>query len=302
MSILVVGSLNMDINFRVPEFVKPGQIIAARRMFFSDGGKGSNQATAAGRLGGQVTMLGCVGNDDSGRALTGHLAADGIDVSCIKVTDEAPTGTAMIEVEDSGQNRIIVSRGSNDLCTPDYIHAHADLIKNADYIVLQQEIPLETIYAVLETAHEGGAKVILNPAPFNPDFDPTYYQFVDYLTPNETELDGLVQKDLSREEKMWYMAGLGVDNVVVTVGEEGCLILSDGVLTRVPAFRVKAVDTVGAGDCFNGAMAVKLDEGATLEEACLFAAAASAISVTRASARDSMPQRPETDAFLQQHK
>ena len=168
MSILVVGSLNMDINFRVPEFVKPGQTIAARRMFFSDGGKGSNQATAAGRLGGQVTMLGCVGNDDSGRALTGHLAADGIDVSCIKVTDEAPTGTAMIEVEDSGQNRIMVRRGSNDLCTPDYIRAHADLIKNADYIVLQQEIPLETIYAVLETAHEGGAKVILNPAPFNP--------------------------------------------------------------------------------------------------------------------------------------
>lgn len=301
MSILVIGSLNMDINFRVPEFVRPGQTIAARGMFFSDGGKGSNQATAAGRLGGRVTMLGCVGNDDSGRALTGHLAADGIDVSAVKVTDDAPTGTAMIEVEDSGQNRIIVSRGSNELCTPDYIRSNADLIRNADYIILQQEIPLETIYTVLETAHAGGTKVILNPAPFNPAFDPAYYRYVDYLTPNETELDGLVPQDLPREEKMRYMADLGVANVVVTVGEDGCLILSDGVLTRLPAFRVQAKDTVGAGDCFNGAMAVKLDEGASLIEACTFAGAASALSVTRPSARDSMPHRAETEEFLKQH-
>ena len=292
MSVLLIGSLNMDINLEVEHFVLPGQTIPAKHARYSDGGKGLNQASAVSRLGGRVTILGCVGNDDNGHHLVKDLVDDGVNVEHIKYSS-ITTGLAMIEIEESGNNRIIVNRGANNDCTKEYILSKEELFKECDIVLLQQEIPLETIYTTLELAKKYHKTIILNPAPINKEFDLSYLKDIDYITPNEVELALLVNQGDTYKEKMEHLLELGIKNVITTLGDQGCLLLNQDGYRQYDAFKVQAIDTVGAGDCFNGALAAYLDKGNNLEDSIQFAQKASSLSVVRNGARDSMPTLEE---------
>ncbi len=299
--VVVVGSANVDLVVRVPRFPGPGETTTGDDFAVHPGGKGANQAFAAGRLGARVHMVGRVGSDDQGRLLRASLEGAGVDTAALEVDAGAPTGVALITIDASGQNQIVIVPGANGRLCPEDMERERDLISSAGLLLLQLEVPLPTVEAAARLGRAGGAVVILDPAPARVECL-KLLPLVDYVTPNETELATLVGSPgqrLGRAEALGLARSLlawGPRRVVAKLGAEGAFCISAGGERSWPGLAVSAVDTTGAGDVWNGAFATALAEGADEGEAGEFANTAAAISVTRAGAQPSMPTRAEVDA------
>ena len=275
----------MDLVLRVPRFPVAGETLAGGDLELHAGGKGANQACAAAKLGGTVIFIGCVGRDAFGERLTASLQDAGVQTGHLRKADRA-TGCASIYVTAEGQNSIVISPGANaDVSAADVQVALADVTCD-DLVLLQLEIPLETVVSALEVAKVVGATTILDPAPAQ-NLSAALLRLVSILTPNETEAGVVLER--------------GAGAVILKLGASGCEIQEASGCIAVRGFAVDAVDTTAAGDVFNGALAVGLAEGLTMAAAARFANAAAAISVTRAGAQTSIPARAEVDAFLHSH-
>ncbi len=294
--ILVIGSLNMDTVIETPRIPAPGETIMGKNVKFVPGGKGANQVFTIGKLGGEVSMIGAVGDDSFGDMLIGNLKKVNVDVSGIERIPGGTTGQAFIPVDAGGENSIIVIGGTNGQVDEGILKRHEDLMDACDIVVMQQEIPLPAVMAAKEMALAKGKMIIVDPAPAAAMPD-TFWRGIDYIKPNETELGILTGKELcgqeAYKEAAREMLDKGVKHLLVTLGSKGCLSMSDAGEEFIPAVKVKAVDTTAAGDCFTGAFAFALSQGKTEREAITFAQKASAIAVTRKGAQTSVPSLEE---------
>lgn len=294
--IVVVGSLNMDLVVRSPRHPQPGETLLGAEFRTFPGGKGANQAVAAARLGGQVKLIGRVGADAFGDALLETCTRDGVDTGHVERLEDAPTGVALITVDDAGQNTIVVVPGANGKLSPPDLLAAAPAFEGASVVVMQLEVPLLTVIYAADLARRHGARVVLNPAPAQP-LSTTGLEQVDVLIPNQSEA-ALLTGCASAGDAARRLIALGVRSVIVTMGERGVLIAEGETLTHLPAHQVSVVDTTAAGDAFVGAFAVGLAEGRTVREAAAWGNAAGALAVTRAGAQPSLPTRAELERFL----
>lgn len=297
--ILVVGSLNMDMVANVDHTPVVGETILTDKLTLIPGGKGANQAYAAGRLGADVAMLGAVGNDSYADTLLSSLVSAGVDTAAVLRKEKENTGIAMIAVNSDGDNCIIVVSGANAALTVADIEENAELLKVSDIIVLQLEIPLDTVLYTAKKAKELGKTVILDPAPVPNVFPEELYQYIDIIKPNETELSRLTGLTCSEED---ITAGAdmlrekGVKEVMVTLGEKGVFIKSEICGEHlIPAYKVNAVDTTAAGDSFTAALALKIAEGNSIVEAAKFANKVASVVVTRKGAQSSIPTLQEVE-------
>jgi ribokinase len=308
-SVIVVGSLNADLVVRVPHIPVPGETILGSDFVTVPGGKGANQAVAAVRMGAAVSMVGRVGGDGQGEMLRRSLAADGVNEDWLRTDDDSPTGIAMIEVSDDGQNTIVVAPGANHRLTPADIESARGVFAGASILLLQLEIPLETVIAAARMAREHGVKVLLNPAPAQP-LPAELLALVDILIPNETEAAMLTasQNDPAGENPANESAALlsakqlsaqGIETVIVTLGARGCLLVDSSGWQSFPAYAVRAVDTTAAGDAFIGAFAAAAAEGKNTIEAVAWGSAAGALAATKPGAQPSLPSRAEVMDFLE---
>ena len=299
--IVVVGSINMDLVARTREIPRPGQTVTGTDFATTPGGKGANQAVAAARLGYPVQMVGMVGEDVFGDALIANLTEAGVDAGAV-MRVAGPSGVAQILVSETGENSIVVVPGANGKVDRKAIDAQAEIIRAAGMVLCQLELPLDTVTYLLSLCAEAGVPVMLDPAPAAPLPDDIWRQLA-WFTPNESEAAFYLGMDLEVEEAASHLLANGLQGVVLKRGGNGsCVAIAGGEAKWVPSFPVEAVDTVGAGDCFNGAFAVALLEGLEPWAAARFASAAAAISVTRKGAQAAMPSRAEVDAFLAEHK
>ena len=297
--IVVIGSSNTDLVIRTPRIPSPGETLIGSDFMINAGGKGANQAVAAARMGGDVCFVACVGDDGFGAEAVRHYAGEGIDTSYIVRRNGVASGVALIAVDDAAENSIVVAPGANALLSPADIDAVESEIAAADYLLVQLEIPMETVARATELAVRHGVRVILNPAPAAPIADEVLAR-LDLITPNRSEtelLTGLKVENVGDAvaAAAWFR-GRGVRRVAVTMGSAGALVADERGEEFVPAYRVEAVDTTAAGDVFNGALAVAPSEGPELGAAARFAAAASSIACTRIGAQRSIPQRREVDS------
>jgi ribokinase len=302
--VVVVGSLNMDLVVRVPRMPAPGETIFGSDFQTFPGGKGANQAVAAARLGAQVTMIGRVGADAFGERLLANLKTEDVDVTHVQSDQEAATGIAMITVDESGQNSIIVASGANMQLTPQDVATAWRSIEQVDVVVMPLEVSLPCIEQAARLAGASGARVVLNPAPAQHLSDDLLRR-VDLLAPNESETALLTQMAVNTIEQAEQAAralqAKGVGAVVLTLGSRGALLLDGESPGRhLPAHTVEVLDTTAAGDAFVAALAVGLAEGASLDKAARLANAAGALAVTRMGAQPAMPTRTEVDQLLQQ--
>ncbi|MBO0861970.1 MAG: ribokinase [Chloracidobacterium sp.] len=302
--IVVIGSLNADLVVRLERLPAPGETVSGTDFNVFSGGKGANQACAVGRLGGAAAMVGRVGSDHYGEWLRDSLASTGVDVSHVQNDMTVSTGTALISVDSSGQNQIVIVPGANSAFLPEHLEQCRDLIASADVVLLQLEIPLQTVEAAARMAKAAGAALILDPAPARhvPD---EILNLVDYLTPNETELCVLTGirnlKQFSRAEAAHgarILRARGARKVIVKMGSLGALLVAENGELFWPALPVAAVDTTAAGDAFNAAFAFALTAGKSEIEAGEWATAAAAWSVTRKGAQPSLPTFDEVKAML----
>ncbi len=297
----VLGSINADHILNVQEFPRPGETITGQGYRISFGGKGANQAVAAGRSGADITFIACVGEDDVGRQVRRQLEQDNIDVAPVEAITGTHTGVAMIFVNGHGENVIAIDAGANAAVTPAYLNKYRQRIVEADALLMQLETPLETIVAAAALAKEHGTTVALNPAPAQALPDELLSR-IDIITPNETEAERLTGIAVTGEEEANRAAAAlhakGIRTVIITLGSRGAWVSVEGEGQLVKGFRVEPVDTIAAGDTFNGAMMTALLEGRVLLDAVRFGHAAAAIAVTRPGAQPSVPWRKEIDAFL----
>ena len=295
--ILVIGSLNIDMVMKVDHMPTAGETILCDGMKLVAGGKGANQACAAGRLGTDVTMLGAIGNDSHGEMQRDSLQRSGVDVSGLITKERVSTGTAFITVNKEGNNSIVVVQGANAQFTPEDIEAHRDLLEECEIVILQLEIPMDTVLYAVKLARTLGKTVILDPAPVPEHFPEELYQYVDIIKPNESELSrltGIADTQNHLEEAVQSVKDHGVKNVLVTLGGDGVYLDTENESpVHIPAKKVEVVDTTAAGDSFTAALAAMLLEGKTLKEAAEFANQVSAIVVTREGAQDSIPTLQE---------
>jgi ribokinase len=300
-SVLVVGSSNTDMIIRVPRIPKPGETVLGGEFAMVPGGKGANQAVAAARAGGHVTFVARVGDDVFGERARRNFEADGLETCFVFRTPGVPSGVALINVGERGENSISVASGANARLSAGDIEKAEEAFAAADIVLLQLESPMETVRASAKKAQDRGVPVILNPAPPRA-LDRGLLGLVTVLTPNEHEagfLTGLRVKDeISARQAAAQLRARGLGQVIVTLGERGVYASSAEFEGPMPAFRVDPVDTTAAGDVFNGALAVALAEKMTLKDALRFAQVAAAISVTRPGAQPSAPTRAEIGAFL----
>jgi ribokinase len=297
--IVVIGSTNTDMIIKVPHLPAPGETILGGKFSVAQGGKGANQAVAAARAGGRITFVSCVGKDLFGKKSLEELSKEGIDISKVKIVDGVSSGVALINVSMSGENSISVAPGANSQLLPEDIEAVAGLIKTADLVLLQLEIPMDTVKKAVQIAHEEHVTVMLNPAPGSL-LDQELLSMVTVLTPNENEAVLIAQSpELARSNEALAHALLqkGPGTVVLTLGENGAYFSSAKEEEHVPGFRVQAVDTTGAGDTFNGYLAVALAKGDNLKCAVTLANRAASQSVTRLGAQPSIPKISELDSL-----
>lgn len=296
-NILVIGSLNMDWIIEVDHTPIAGETLLGHFAKEVPGGKGANQAYAASSLGGHVTMLGAVGKDPSGEKLLQSLQKAGVNTSPIQANSETGSGMAIIYLNKMGNNSIVVLPNANNTVTKEVIMAHDELFKVADIIMLQLEIPLESVYEAATLAHKYHKTIILNPAPAISHLPNEILSKIDYITPNETELSTLTNQPVSTVDDAIIAAQTllrsGIKHVITTLGEKGAVLVTLEEARHFPALSVKAIDTTAAGDSFNGALAVYLAEGKSIEEAIVFGNQVAAITVTREGAQSSIPFREE---------
>lgn len=304
MKLVVIGSSNMDLVISLPRIPSIGETVLGGKSSMVFGGKGANQAVASIRSGGNVAYIAKVGNDLFGKNMKGHFEKEGFNTDLILTDEYEPTGIAQIFVSEKGENSIAVAPGANMRLMPKDIAPFIDLIKSAQVVLLQLESPLETVEYLADIAYQNDVKLILNPAPAQ-KLSENLLGKVWLITPNETEtslLTGIEVVDLESAKKgAEHLLKKGVKNVVVTLGENGCLLCNRNVTEHISAFKAKAVDTTAAGDVFNGTLAAAITNYKSLHEAITFATAAAAISVTREGAQPSIPTRSEIDSFLNKH-
>jgi ribokinase len=294
--IAVVGSANVDLTTFNDVFPRPGETIFGKSFDLGFGGKGANQAVAARLCGANVAMVAKVGNDLFGPATIKNFEAQGIDATHVRIAEGVSSGVAPIFVDSSGENRIIVVKGANDLLAPEDVDAAAPLLQKANAIVLQFEIPLSTVYHAVQFAKAKGIQCIVNPAPGQPvDFE--QLRGVDYLIPNESEAETITGMPVhtagDAKECARFLLEQGMRRVVITRGERGCLLADDQGTELVPPFQVESVDTTGAGDAFIGSFAVFLGEGLPENEALQRASLYAALSTTKVGTQKSFWSRAE---------
>ncbi len=292
--ILVVGSINMDIVFQVQNIPRPGETVLAGEKRKSPGGKGANQAVAAAKLGGDVVMLGCVGRDANGAQMIASLQGAGVNTDYLLQDQNTDTSCAYICVSEAGENCIVVDSSANMLVSPQYIEAHENLFAQAEFCVLQLEIPVATVKRAMELSRKHGVKVIFNPSPLS-SFENSLLEGVAYVIPNEVEGAQLLQgKALTEENWRELMERYHISNVIMTAGKLGAYHYRlDGSTVHHPTQPRKPLDTTGAGDTFLGAFAASISAGKDHAEAIAFANRASGIAVTRSGAQSAMPTLKE---------
>jgi len=298
--ITVIGSLNMDLVVRMPTLPRAGETLAGSDFHLIPGGKGANQAMAVARAGANTRMVGCVGTDAFAAPLLDSLQQAGIDTAPIQKLDQVTTGTATILIEN-GDNRIIVVAGANGKLTPEIIQNQWSNIRSSDWILLQNEIPLDTVFGIIERAYADGIRIIYNPAPVYPIPQPIL-QKVDILIVNELEAGALtnilVNDKVSARSAAQTLHGQGADSVIVTLGSGGAVLYNTHYDLFQPAFSVPQVDTTAAGDTFTGSYAACILAGHLPPAALNYAAGAAALAVTRLGAQTSIPYREEVEEFL----
>ncbi len=300
--LVVLGSVNADHILSVPRFPRPGETLKGQdyQVFF--GGKGANQAVAAGRSGADVSFIACVGGDDIGNTMRQQFIADGIDVQGVISVPGMNTGVALIWVAENGENCIGIAAGANAALTAERLDPYLPLIANAQILLMQLETPLSAIEVAARHASAHGTLVVLNPAPACP-LPASLLKLVDVITPNETEAEILtgiaVTNTLEAQQAADVLHEMGVNVVLITMGAQGVWLSENGVGELIPGFSVTAVDTTAAGDTFNGALVTRWLEGQPIKAAIRFAHAAAAISVTRLGAQPSVPMRHDVDVFLE---
>lgn len=294
--IVIIGSTNMDMVVKADHIPVPGETILGESFLMNPGGKGANQAVAVARLGGDATFISKVGNDIFGKQSIQLFDEEGIDTKNLFSDNESPSGVALITVDKLGENSIVVASGANAKLTSNDVVNSINSISDAEILLIQLEIPLETVKFAVEYASSQGIKVILNPAPASKNM-PNIFKMIDIITPNVTEseiLTGVHVTDIKSAKKAAEsLQAQGVKNVVITLGKLGALILENGKYEIIPAPEVEAVDTTAAGDVFNGALAVAISEGKDLSNSVKFACEAASITVTRMGAQSSIPFRKE---------
>ncbi len=295
--ILVVGSINMDLVVRVPHSPGPGETVLGGDFETFPGGKGANQAVAAARMDGEVTMVGRVGIDAFGDSLIQGLLENNIKTTHVIKDPETSTGVAMIAVSADGENMIVVASGANYKISPDDVNDARDLMRETDLLLVQLECPLEAVAAAVDLANAYDVPVVLNPAPAQ-SLPKTILANVDVLTPNENELM-LLSGEQNMEKAIHKLKSWGVKNLVITLGANGVRVVTGDMDRHLPAHEVTAVDTTAAGDAFNGAMAVILAEGKPLLEAVQYGLAAGALATTKHGAQPSLPTRAAVEKFMQ---
>ncbi|NEW08403.1 ribokinase [Paenibacillus sp. SYP-B3998] len=293
--IVVVGSLNMDLVVSMPRMPKLGETVSGTDIHTIPGGKGANQAIGCAKLGAKVTMIGAVGQDEFGDKILRQMKDHGIEPSCISRMDNVPTGTATI-FHTSEDNCIVIVAGANGNCTPEFVSAYESLILTADVLLVQLEIPIESVAKALEIARKCSVRTVLNPAPAQ-KLSKGLLHLVDYLTPNETEFELLSGASYANDEDLRLGMRDWQDEfgpqLLITRGKHGGSFLYEGSLHTVPAPKVSVVDTTGAGDAFNAAFSVALASGKELNESVQFAVKSASLSVTRFGAQDGMPTLEE---------
>lgn len=299
--VVVLGGVNMDLVTLTPRFPAAGETVVGRRFLTYGGGKGANQAVAAGRMGARVSMVGRVGDDVFAPQALRALVEAGVDVSTVGVTADTSTGLAIISIDDTAQNQIIQVLGANDTCGSEEEARVLGLLEGADALLLQLEASVELSLRCAQAAKEQGVRVILDPSPVRP-LPAEFYDCCDIITPNETDAEALVGEPVRDREAAARAAEVlvsrGVGAAIVTLGPQGTVFATAEGSGYVPAFEVDAVDSVGAGDAFNGALAVALAEGMDLERAVRVGSAAGALAVTKRGAQDSMPTREEVEELF----
>ena len=302
---LVIGSLNMDMTVKVEELPKLGETIFGNDFYESCGGKGANQAVAVSKLGMRTEMIGMVGKDSQGEKLIQNLNKYGIISDNVIKSDEL-TGRAIITVDKKGDNNIIVIPGSNFKITKEHIQDKQDVIASSDVVILQNEIPSETVEFSLLKAKELGKITIFNPAPAR-KLSGEVFKNTDYLILNETEMEEIFEIKFNDEEYTEKISikkkEYGIKNIILTLGDKGSILFSeDNNIKKYDVYKVKAVDTTAAGDSFIGAFTMKICEIGNPDEAIKYATAVSAIVVTRQGAQDSIPTREEIEKFIEENK
>ncbi len=298
--VTVVGSFNTDLVVHTPRMPVSGETILGGPYHTGPGGKGANQAVAAARLDADVTMVVKLGEDDLGDKAEANLRNEGINADFILRTDAIHTGVAFIIVDERGENMIVVAPGANTRLTPEDVEATREAIVTADILLVQLESPVETVERAIRIANEAGVRVLLNPAPGQP-LDPRLLARVDVLTPNETEAEIITGHSVDDLQEAGGAAhrlrDTGVEVVVITLGAQGALLVTEEDAEHIPGHSVDVVDTTGAGDAFNGALAVALAEGQPVTDAVAFANAAAALQVTKLGTAPAMPYREEVESL-----
>lgn len=300
--ITVVGSLNMDLVVRTPRIPVVGETLSGSDIQFIPGGKGGNQAIASSRAGAETHFIGCVGSDSFGPVLLQSLQQAHVNTQNISTLDGVPTGAAIILLEANSDNRIIIIPGANSQVTPQSVLQRWDDISSSNMLILQHEIPLETVKLVIEKAHHADIQIVLNPAPIYPISDELLAK-IDFLIVNETEASVLSGQAVSScataitAAEQFFQRG--VKTAIVTLGGEGAVLVSRGYRIYQPAFEVEVVDTTAAGDTFVGSFAACTLEGLPPPEAMLYAAAAAGLAVSKLGAQPSIPDRQDVEMLIQ---
>ena len=303
--ITVVGSFSMDLTVYVEDFPLDGETIIGKKMVKNPGGKGANQAVACARLGGDVEMIGMLGEDSDGDTIHQLFKSEGLHVDHVLTTKKEPTTIALIEINQSAQNRIIVVPAANFCYSVDDLHAIADVIATTELVVTQLELQLDVVKELIRMCDKLHVPIILNPAPAVM-LEPEILQKITYLTPNETELSILTGMPVKTQEQIEaavnHLLKQGVKNVIATLGDKGALVANSDGIKFVSGYPVKAVDTVAAGDSFNGALAKAIVDKKSLEEAVRLANAVGALTVTKVGAISSLPSIDDVNQFLANQK
>jgi ribokinase len=299
--LVVLGSVNADHVLRVPHFPRPGETLTGHSYQVVPGGKGANQAVAAARLGAPVSFIARIGDDAIGQQMRQGFEQDGIDVSAVELDETLPTGIAIIYVSDEGENSIGISAEANGALSPAMVKRHEAMIADAHTLLLQLEVPLESVFEAAKLARSHGTRVVLNPAPARP-LPAELLALVDLITPNQTEAELLTGVKVSDEASAALAADrfhqMGISDVMITLGSQGVYCSNARQQQLISGFRVEAVDTTAAGDTFNGALLAAELAGADFNAAVRFAHGAAALSVTKFGAQSSIPSKVEVDAFL----
>jgi ribokinase len=301
--ITVLGSINMDVVTLIDRYPNHGETKFGKRVEMLTGGKGANQAVTCGKLGKNVALIGCVGRDQSGELLIRSIQENGVNTDFLKITDDAPTGTVIVTVDDTAENTMMVVKGANEMIRIEDVDASLELIRKSTVLLVQMEVPHEVVLYAMQQARQHGVYVILDPAPAE-GLTIDMLTYADLVTPNRQETKHFTGIDVFNDDSALAAAQQlhrsGVKNCIIKMAEKGSLVYADGHCERVEGIVVKPVDTVGAGDSFAGALAVALDDGATIIDAVKFATAVSALKVTKLGAQKGIPTRDELNEFCKE--